>query len=391
MNEFGIFIIVLIVFSFCLILLLFIMQIRNERIMRSITSEREAASNKEIYELKEKLTMELLTFQNQVTQSLKGDFTQLNETTVNRLMNIESKVNESMLKGMETTNKTFASVLEKLARIDETQQNLQSLSENISNLQSVLTDKKTRGTFGEVELYSILESVFGANEKRFLKQYKLSSGNIADAVLLAPEPLGKIAIDSKFPLENYNKMYDDNIALADQQKARLEFKKDVAKHLKAIADKYVSDPETAEFAYMFVPAEAVFAEIYGRFDDLIQLSYQYKVYIVSPTTLMAYITAIKAIYLGQERNEKVVLIQQEFAHLAREFSRFESRFEAINKDFDKTYRDLQSVSVTAGKINRRFKQIEAVELSEAIDVSDDVAQSIQLELDESDELLDEEE
>ena len=391
MNEFGIFIIVLIVFSFCLILLLFIMQIRNERIMRSITSEREAASNKEIYELKEKLTMELLTFQNQVTQSLKGDFTQLNETTVNRLMNIESKVNESMLKGMETTNKTFASVLEKLARIDETQQNLQSLSENISNLQSVLTDKKTRGTFGEVELYSILESVFGTNEKRFLKQYKLSSGNIADAVLLAPEPLGKIAIDSKFPLENYNKMYDDNIALADQQKARLEFKKDVAKHLKAIADKYVSDPETAEFAYMFVPAEAVFAEIYGRFDDLIQLSYQYKVYIVSPTTLMAYITAIKAIYLGQERNEKVVLIQQEFAHLAREFSRFESRFEAVNKDFDKTYRDLQSVSVTAGKINRRFKQIEAVEISEAIDVSDDVVQSMQLELDEGDELLDEEE
>ena len=385
MNEFGIFIIVLVIFSFCLIFFLFIMQIRNERILRTITSEKEAANNKEIYELKEKLTLELLTFQNQITQSLKGDFTQLNETTVNRLVNIESKMNESMLKGMETTNKTFTSVLEKLARIDETQQNLQSLSENISNLQNVLTDKKTRGTFGEIELYSILESVFGANEKRFLKQYKLTSGNIADAVLLAPEPLGKIVIDSKFPLENYNKMYDENLALVDQHKARAEFKKDVAKHLKDIAEKYVSDPETAEFAYMFVPAEAVFAEIYGRFDDLIQLSYRYKVYIVSPTTLMAYITAIKAIYLGQERNEKVVQIQQEFAHLAREFSRFEIRFEAINKDFDKTYKDLQSVSVTAGKINRRFKQIEAVELSETIDISENGTQTIKLEMEDSEE------
>ena len=386
MEEFAPMIVISIIFILLLIILLFLLQSRNERILRSVILENDSSNHKELFELKEKMTSELLLFQNQITNTFKGDFSQLNEVTVNRLINIESKVHESLLKGFESTNKTFTSVLEQLARIDETQQNLRSLSENISNLQSVLTDKKTRGTFGEIELYSILESVFGINENRFLKQYKVSNGNIADAVLLAPEPLGKIVIDSKFPLENYNKMYDDSLALGDQQRARLEFKKDVSKHLKDIATKYISDPETAEFAYMFVPAEAIFAEIYGRFDELVQLSYQYKVYIVSPTTLMAYITAIKAIYLGQERNEKVELIQNEFAHLAKEFERFEFRFDSVNKDFDKTYHDLQSVAVTAGKINRRFKQIEAVELSEPIEIGEDAKLSAQISFDEKNEI-----
>ncbi len=322
-------------------------------------------NNEEIDQLKQQMMQDLLLFQTNILNSIKGDFNQLNESTVNRLVNIETKVNESLLQGFERTNKAFTNVLEQMARIDETQQNLKSLSANITSLQNVLTDKKTRGTYGEIELYSILESVFGNNEHRFSRQVKLSNDSIADCVLHAPQPLGDIIIDSKFPLENFNRMFDENVSSQDLVKIKADFKKDVAKHIKDIKTKYIIPGETAEMAYMFIPAEAIFAEIYGHYDDLIQMSYELKVYLVSPTTLMAYITAIKAIYLGQERNDRVIEIQQEFVRLSREFERFSDRFASVTRDFDKTYRDMQNVNITSDKIIKRFKQIEAVQLDEA--------------------------
>ncbi|MEG0077632.1 DNA recombination protein RmuC [Anaerorhabdus sp.] len=321
-------------------------------------------TSQEMDQLKTKMMQDLVLFQTNIVNSMKGDFNQLNENTVNRLVNIETKVNESLLQGFDRTNKAFTNILEQMARIDETQQNLKSLSSNITSLQNVLTDKKTRGTYGEIELYSILESVFGNNEKRFSRQVKLSNGSIADCVIHAPLPLGEIVIDSKFPLENFNRMYDEDVSTQELIRVKNEFRKDVAKHIKDIKSKYLIQGETAEIAYMFIPAEAIFAEIYGHYDDLIQLSYESKVYLVSPTTLMAYITAIKAIYLGQERNDRVVEIQEEFIKLSKEFERFQERFLSVNRDFDKTYKDMQSVSITSDKIIKRFKQIESVQLDE---------------------------
>ncbi|MEG0240173.1 DNA recombination protein RmuC [Anaerorhabdus sp.] len=321
-------------------------------------------TSQEMDQLKTKMMQDLVLFQTNIVNSMKGDFNQLNENTVNRLVNIETKVNESLLQGFDRTNKAFTNILEQMARIDETQQNLKSLSSNITSLQNVLTDKKTRGTYGEIELYSILESVFGNNEKRFSRQVKLSNGSIADCVIHAPLPLGEIVIDSKFPLENFNRMYDEDVSTQELIRVKNEFRKDVTKHIKDIKSKYLIQGETAEIAYMFIPAEAIFAEIYGHYDDLIQLSYESKVYLVSPTTLMAYITAIKAIYLGQERNDRVVEIQEEFIKLSKEFERFQERFLSVNRDFDKTYKDMQSVSITSDKIIKRFKQIESVQLDE---------------------------
>lgn len=345
-----------------LILMVSKMMVKQESAFKEALHQSNKESNQDIDLLKQQLQVDLNRFQMTMVSSMKGDLNQLNETTVNRLVTIEKKVNESLLQGFERTNKSFASVLEQMAKIDQTQENLKSLSSNITSLQNVLTDKKTRGTWGEVELYSILESVFGNNKARFEKQFKLSNGTVADCAIFAPEPLGKIMIDSKFPLENYNRLMDVRGNKEEEQRVRNSFKRDVIKHIKDISEKYIIPGETAEIAYMFIPAEAVFAEIYGNFDEVIQLSYQSKVYLVSPTTLMAYITAIKAIYLGQERNERVMEIQEEFIKLSKEFDRYNTRFSSVVKDFDKTYKDMQSVSITSEKIVKRFKQIEAVEL-----------------------------
>lgn len=337
---------------------------KQQYFIKDTIRQSKIETSEEMDNLKTKMMEDLIFFQTNIVNSMKGDFNQLNENTVTRLVNIETKVNESLLQGFDRTNKAFTNILEQMARIDETQQNLKSLSSNITSLQNVLTDKKTRGTYGEIELYSILENVFGNNENRFSKQVKLSNGSIADCVLHAPSPLGEIVIDSKFPLENFNRMYDEQTSSQELIRVKNEFRKDVAKHIKDISSKYIIQGETAEIAYMFIPAEAVFAEIYGHYDDLIQLSYQSKVFLVSPTTLMAYITAIKAIYLGQERNDRVVEIQEEFIKLSKEFERFQDRYMAVTKDFDKTYKDMQSVSITSDKIIKRFKQIESVQLDE---------------------------
>lgn len=367
----NVFLIALLFITMMILVIVFVAFILSRNSMKQQLFFKDALAqtvnknNEEIDQLKQQMMQDLLLFQTNILNSIKGDFNQLNESTVNRLVNIETKVNESLLQGFERTNKAFTNVLEQMARIDETQQNLKSLSANITSLQNVLTDKKTRGTYGEIELYSILESVFGNNEHRFSRQVKLSNDSIADCVLHAPQPLGDIVIDSKFPLENFNRMFDENVSSQDLVKIKADFKKDVAKHIKDIKTKYIIPGETAEMAYMFIPAEAIFAEIYGHYDDLIQMSYELKVYLVSPTTLMAYITAIKAIYLGQERNDRVIEIQQEFVRLSREFERFSDRFASVTRDFDKTYRDMQNVNITSDKIIKRFKQIEAVQLDEA--------------------------
>ncbi|MBR3693716.1 MAG: DNA recombination protein RmuC [Erysipelotrichales bacterium] len=359
--------------GFVVLILVFIL-IFTQRVLkmfeRTHTNDLNALEEKltdEVREIKEKINYDLFTFQNQLSSHMKDDFTRLNETTVNRLVHIEEKVNSSMQKGLSTTYKSFTKIMEQMARIDTTQKNLENLSTSINSLQNILTDKKNRGTFGEVELYSILENQFGLNERRYSKQYKLSEGKIADAVLFAPQPLGMICIDSKFPLENYNRMYSDELSKEEREKARKLFRNDIIVKVKDIANKYIIPGETAEFAYMFIPAEAVFSEIYGRFDDIVQYSYRMHVYMVSPTTLMSYLTAMQAIYLGQEKNERVLEMQKEFLRLSKEFERFALRFEKINTDFTKTHNDLHDVSITANKIISKFKDIEAVKLDHTLD------------------------
>lgn len=355
---------------FVLIILLFIAILfkfyndRQQAIFKQSLQEFQKQQYQDIRNIQDNLDQNLYDFEHKLVNSLKQDIHLLNNTTYDRLVTIENQLHSSLQQTYEKTNRSFNDLLKQMTKIDVTQESLKTLAKDINSLQNVLTDKKSRGTWGEIELYTLLSNIYGDNDHQYMKQYRLSNGNIADAVIFASEPLGIICIDSKFPLENFNRMMNDNNSEQERLKAKQALRKDIIKHIDDISSKYIISQETAEIAFMFVPAEAIFAYIYGKLDDVIQHAYNSHVFIVSPTTLMAYITAIKAIYIQQERNSKVKLIQLEFVKLSKEFERFAQRYDNINKDFEKTYKDMQDLLITNQKIINRFKQIEQVKLKD---------------------------
>lgn len=218
---------------------------------------------------------ELGEFKSDVSKNLNNDFNALNERIDTRLRLINDHVNERLDQNFEKTNQTFTSVLERLSKIDEAQKKIDHLSSDIVSLQSVLTDKKTRGIFGEVNLKHILVNVFGENNNKvFQLQYPLENGTIVDCALFGPEPLGLIGIDSKFPLENYRKMVDKNESNEVREQAEKLFKLDMKKHIDAIASKYIIPGVTSDQAILFLPAEAIFAEVNAYHTDIIEYAYK---------------------------------------------------------------------------------------------------------------------
>lgn len=332
--------------------------------VKELLMESERRQGEALLEIQQRMNDTLMRFQSQMTTSLRQDIAQLNETTTKHLYTMQKDVNQNMSVGYDKTNEVFTQVLQRMGKLDESQRNLQELSMSITHLQSILTDKKTRGIFGEFELYSLLEMAMGQDQKRYAKQYKLSNGSMVDAVVFASQPLHMICIDSKFPLENYNRIMQEDITSEERKRKQSMFLMDVKKHIKTIADKYIIPHETAEFAYMFIPAEAIFSYLHANCEEVIQYSYEQKVYLVSPTTLMAYITAIKAIYLGQQRNENIVQIQDALKRLQVEFERFEKRQASLSNDFERCYQDMKLMEITTNKLVHRFKEIQDVDLKQ---------------------------
>lgn len=345
--------------------------------MQSLMNTLQQNRGNELLSFQQQMGKQMLDYQNTMTNSIQNEMlrmmqhntaqlSKMQEQTQMQLARFDQRVSSGVMKSMEQTNQSFVSMKEEMVRIQRSQVELEKLQGSIRSLQDILNDKKTRGIYGEVELYSLMKQVYGLDESKWMKQVRLSNGSIADCVLFAPDPLGNIVIDSKFPLENYNRICNetDETLLA---KAKANFRNDLKKHVQDISSKYLIEGETAVVAYMFVPAESVFAEIYARFQDVVQFAYEKNVYIVSPTTLMAYLTAMKAIYLGMERNDKAEMIQLEYGKLAKEFERFEKRYALVYQDFERTYKDMQDIMITHRKINTRFKEIADVKLEDLDD------------------------
>ena len=308
------------------------------------------------------LTKEMGEFKFSFSKSLGQDFKELNETIEKRLNYINDKVNERLDANFEKTNKTFASILERISKIDEAQKKIDGLSNDIISLQSVLTDKKTRGIFGETNLQYILESIFGKNDMIYRMQYQLSNKSIADAILFAPKPLGTIAIDSKFPLEHYQIMTNIELDKTIRDNATKLFKADVKKHIDAIKDKYIIEGETAGEAIMFLPAEAIFAEINAYHSDLIEYSYKSKVWITSPTTLMSTLTIINMILKNMERDKYAKIIHEELNKLGVEFNRYKERWDKLSRSINTVSKDVEDIHTTTEKITKRFASINNVKL-----------------------------
>ena len=309
------------------------------------------------------ITKEIGDFKNDFSRNLNSDFVNLNDKIEERLIKINEKVNNRLDENFDRTNKTFMSILERLSKIDEAQKKIETLSGDIVSLQGILTDKKSRGTFGEVNLYNILVSVFGENNtKIYSLQYKFSNGNIADAVIFAPEPLGLVAIDSKFPLENYQNMVNRNISKVERDLYEKKFKADVKKHIDDIKNKYIIPGVTSNQAFMFLPAEAVFAELNAYHQDIIEYAYKNRVWITSPTTLMSMLTVVQTVIKNMERDKYAVVIQKELQALSVEFSRYKERWDSLQKSIERVSKDVKEVNVTTEKISNKFESINKVEV-----------------------------
>ena len=310
-----------------------------------------------------KLEVSMMKEFGDLKSSLNEDFNRLSERQDQRLILMNEKVNERLDQNFEKTNKTFSNVLERLSKIDEAQKKIDSLSSDIVSLQGILTDKKTRGIFGEVNLKHILSSVFGEkNDSIYRLQYSLPNGTIADSILFAPEPLGTIAIDSKFPLENYRNMVDKNISRIEREKYEKLFKVDVKKHIDAISSKYIIPGVTSDQAIMFLPAEAIFAEINAYHSDIIDYAYKKRVWITSPTTLISTLTVIQMLLKNIERDKYTSVIHEELNKLGVEFGRYKDRWDKLSRSIETVSRDVNDIHTTTEKITKRFNSISRVEL-----------------------------
>ncbi len=307
---------------------------------------------------------EMGNFKNDLSRDLNDDFTKLNEGVEKRLLLINDKVNERLDQNFEKTNKTFQNVIERLSRIDEAQKKIDNLSGDIISLQSILTDKKTRGIYGEVNLKHILVSVFGErNDNIYRLQYTFSTGVIADSVLFAPEPLGTICIDSKFPLEHYQAMVDKRLTSEIRDKYEKMFRMDMKKHIDAIADKYIIPGETSNQAILFLPAEAIFAEINAYHTDIINYAYRKHVWITSPTTLVSTLTVIEMIIKNIERDKYTRVIHEELNKLGLEFSRYKERWDKLARSIQTVNKDVENVYITTDKITKKFESINRVDVN----------------------------
>lgn len=348
------YIIVGILILIVILLIIFIFRVKK--------NEKDIELIKELGSFKNEITMEISDFRYGFSKDLLRDFESLNEKLEGRLIDINNKVNERLEQNFEKTNRTFNSVLERLSKIDEAQKNIDDLSKDIISLQSVLTDKKTRGTFGEVNLNYILTSIFGEKRGVYELQYHLPNGTIADSVIFAPEPLGTVCIDSKFPLENYERMTDRNKSKSERDVAFKLFKNDVKKHIDAIADKYIIADYTADEAIMFIPAEAVFAELNAYHSDLLKYAYSKKVWICGPTTLMSTLSTISMILKNIERDKYTKVIHEELNKLGIEFKRYKERWDKLSKSIDTVSNEVKDIHTTTDKISKKFESINGVDI-----------------------------
>ncbi|MDY0210324.1 MAG: DNA recombination protein RmuC [Acholeplasma sp.] len=304
-----------------------------------------------LYQQNRKTSEDFIAFSDKIMDSVEKQMDKINQ-----------KVDEKLGAGFKETNETFSSVMERLVRIDEAQKQIEKLSTDVISLNDVLSDKKSRGTFGEIQLKQVISSVFGENVPSIYELQKtLSNQTVVDSVLHAPEPMGDICIDSKFPLENYRKMLDKERSDTLREQALKQFKIDVKKHVDMISEKYIIQGETTDQAIMFIPAEAIFAEINARHEDLVMYAQNKRVWFASPTTLMSTLTIVQVILKDVKRSQYSKMIQIELNKLSLEFERYQDRWDKLLKNISTVNKQAIQVSHTTNKITRRFKSISSVD------------------------------
>ncbi|MPZ31291.1 MAG: DNA recombination protein RmuC [Rhodospirillales bacterium] len=272
-------------------------------------------------------------------------------------------VHERLDRTEKATGQIVTDLRERLVRIDEAQKKIGELSTQVVSLQEVLSNKQARGAFGEVQLNDLVQSALPPQAYEF--QCTLSSGVRVDCLLKLPNPPGSIAIDAKFPLESYSALRavpaGDAPALLVAQRA---FQQAIRKHIGDIRDKYILPGETAESALMFLPSEAVYAELHANFTGLVEESYRARVWIVSPTTMMATLNTVRAVLKDVRMREQAGEIQKTVGLLLEDVKRLDDRVDRLKTHFAQTEKDLRDIDTSADRITKRGQRILDVDLGE---------------------------
>lgn len=299
------------------------------------------------------------------TEQVRHNVDSLNKTTESRLKDIAMRVNQQLEQGFNKTQHTFTDIQKRLSIIDAAQKRIDHLSNNVVSLQNVLTDKKTRGAFGEMQLQTIVENALPPQFVDF--QFTLSNNKRADCIIHLPDPNGDMVIDAKFPLESYRQLVDEKQTTTTT--ITQNFKRDIKKHITDIAGKYILPPETAESAILFIPAEAIFAEIHANHHDLVEFAQRHQIWLTSPTTLMAILATAKSVIKDDATRRQSHIMREQLYKLRLDFERFQSRMDNLAKRIEQANRDAAEVSTSANKISKHFRQIEATEEWENLSVT----------------------
>lgn len=308
------------------------------------------------------IRLQLITTLNNNTEALTKNVDKLTQNTDQRLKEISLQVTNRLTEGFEKTTATFTDVIKRLALIDEAQKRITELSSNVVSLQEILMDKRSRGAFGEVQLSALIRNVIPESHVAF--QFTLKNNKRVDCILFLPEPTGNIAIDAKFPLENFQRLINMKLSEPERRGAEQQFRHDVRKHIQDIADKYIVPGQTADGAMMFIPAEAIFSEIHAHYPDLVAESQKAKVWMVSPTTMMAILTTARAVLKDAATRQQIHVIQEHLGYLAQDFIRFQQRMSNLARHIEQANTDVKEIKTSADKISNRFNKIEKADIKQ---------------------------
>ncbi|MBM3510703.1 MAG: DNA recombination protein RmuC [Alphaproteobacteria bacterium] len=285
----------------------------------------------------------------------------LAETVTQRLDQVAKQMGESLTTSATRTAETLGDLRKHLSVIDHAQKNIAELSTQVLGLQDILANKQARGAFGNIQLRDLVQSILPPSAYAF--EVQLKNGRRVDCLIQLPNPPGPIAVDAKFPLESYQSLRNAGDDRARTEAAAL-FRRDVLKHVKDIAERYILPGETAESALMFLPSEAIYAELHANFTGVIEESYRAKVWIVSPTTLMATLNTVRAVLKDVNMRVQAAAIQGEVQKMLVDVRRLTERVDRLRHHFGQTAADLADIVTSAKKIDARGKKIVDIELGE---------------------------
>ena len=347
---------ILLVVAICLILVLIFISLRKNA---------SAMQSESLAELRGQLS-QMVQASNQQQQTLASQLSDQSSRMEQTLSGFRQQLGQSLQQQTQSTHDNLTKLSERLAVIDTANNQISELTGQVTQLHNILANKTERGAFGEVQLENLIKTVLPPNAYAF--QVTLPNQKRADCVLKLPNPPGDIVIDSKFPLEAWHSLQNAETK-AEQQAARKQLAIAVRGHVKDIQEKYIVAGTTAESACLFLPSEAVYAELHANMPDVIEASYKARVWIVSPTTMMATLNTVRAVLRDARMREQTAIIQAEMLKLLEDVSRLDTRVDNLNRHFSQAQKDVTEIQTSTTRITKRSHKITELDVSDDEDIS----------------------